>query len=180
MTSVIPLPHEYDQRTPPAPPSADGSAVEFTVTVRISVAPGHDTDVAARFAERLRAALEPSPTPVLRLATVTSHERPTVPASASLCVDVPSRTVRLRGVELELTRLEFELLLYLTHHRGTVVTRRTLLADVWATADHTKARTVDVHIRRLRSRLGREFPLITTVRGIGYRLDDSPYLAVRE
>lgn len=82
-----------------------------------------------------------------------------------------SRTVLRRGLPIPLTRLEFDLLLYLTQRPRRVLPRRTLMADVWGIDEPMNSRTVDVHIRRLRDKLGPDQPRITTVRGIGYRFD---------
>ncbi|MFJ6700553.1 winged helix-turn-helix domain-containing protein [Streptomyces sp. NPDC091272] len=86
-------------------------------------------------------------------------------------VDADTRTVVAAGHQLELTRLEFDLLAHLVDHPGRVHTREKLYAELWGyyggQADH---RTVDVHIARLRRKLGspcRE--AIETVRGVGYR-----------
>ena len=74
------------------------------------------------------------------------------------------------------TRVEFDLLLFLGRHPRRVFTRGQLLQTVWGLS-HAGERTVDVHIRRLRAKLG-AVPLITTVRGVGYRLADDASLAV--
>lgn len=70
---------------------------------------------------------------------------------------------------MPLCRREFDLLRYLAEHPGQVFTRGQLLGAVWDDV-FTGPRTVDVHIRRLRQKLGTRRPLITTVRGVGYRL----------
>lgn len=82
-----------------------------------------------------------------------------------------SRTVLRDDVPIPLTRLEFDLLLYLTQRPRRVLPRRTLMAEVWGIDEPMNSRTVDVHIRRLRDKLGADRPLITTVRGVGYRFD---------
>jgi DNA-binding response OmpR family regulator len=82
-----------------------------------------------------------------------------------------SRTVLRRGTPIPLTRLEFDLLLYLTQRPRRVLPRRTLMAEVWGIDEPMNSRTVDVHIRRLRDKLGADRPRITTVRGVGYRFD---------
>lgn len=82
-----------------------------------------------------------------------------------------ARTVLRRGLPIPLTRLEFDLLLYLTERPRRVLPRRTLMADVWGIDEPLNSRTVDVHIRRLRDKLGSDRPRITTVRGVGYRFD---------
>jgi DNA-binding response OmpR family regulator len=82
-----------------------------------------------------------------------------------------ARTVLRRGLPVPLTRLEFDLLLYLTERPRRVLPRSTLMAEVWGIDEPMNSRTVDVHIRRLRDKLGAERPRITTVRGVGYRFD---------
>jgi DNA-binding response OmpR family regulator len=72
---------------------------------------------------------------------------------------------------LDLTYKEFELLRYLNDHPGQVFTREQLLSEVWGYDYFGGTRTVDVHIRRLRAKLGEHEGLIGTVRNVGYRLD---------
>ena len=78
--------------------------------------------------------------------------------------------VRLRGRLLDLTYKEFELLKYLAQHPGRVFTRSQLLQEVWGYDYFGGTRTVDVHVRRLRAKLGTDYEvLIGTVRNVGYR-----------
>ncbi|QPL05141.1 MULTISPECIES: winged helix-turn-helix domain-containing protein [Actinomyces] len=89
-----------------------------------------------------------------------------------LVIDATAYTVRVRGAVLDLTYKEFELLKYLALHQGKVLTRETILDDVWGVDYIGGSRTVDVHVRRLRAKLGPEHDhLIGTVRNVGYRLD---------
>ncbi|MEV6597478.1 winged helix-turn-helix domain-containing protein [Actinoplanes sp. NPDC051346] len=88
-----------------------------------------------------------------------------------------SRQVLLDGVLLPLTRLEFDLLLFLAEHPRRVFSRTQLLNAVWG-YEHTGERTVDVHVRRLRVKMGSHLPLITTVYGVGYRLSDEARIVV--
>jgi DNA-binding response OmpR family regulator len=89
-----------------------------------------------------------------------------------LSIDEDTYVVRLRGVPLDLTYREFELLKYLVQNPGRVFTRGQLLQEVWGYDYFGGTRTVDVHIRRLRAKLGAEHEsLIGTVRGVGYKLD---------
>jgi DNA-binding response OmpR family regulator len=75
---------------------------------------------------------------------------------------------------LDLTYMEYELLKFLATHPGKVFTRETLLSRVWGYEYYGGARTVDVHIRRLRAKLGEEHAnLISTVRSVGYRFGQS-------
>ncbi|MEX2275725.1 MAG: winged-helix domain-containing protein [Actinomycetota bacterium] len=87
-----------------------------------------------------------------------------------LALDVDTYRVTLAGRPLDLTFKEFELLRYLAVRPGRVFTRPGLLREVWGYDFYGGTRTVDVHIRRLRSKLGPEHEhLIETVRGVGYR-----------
>jgi DNA-binding response OmpR family regulator len=87
-----------------------------------------------------------------------------------LVIDEGTYTARLRGRPLDLTYKEFELLKYLAQHAGRVFTRAQLLQEVWGYDFFGGTRTVDVHIRRLRAKLGAEYEsLIGTVRNVGYK-----------
>jgi two-component system OmpR family response regulator len=88
-----------------------------------------------------------------------------------------SRQVLVEGELLPLTRLEFDLLLFLADHPRRVFSRTQLLTAVWG-YEHTGERTVDVHVRRLRVKMGTQLPLITTVYGVGYRLADEARIVV--
>jgi DNA-binding response OmpR family regulator len=88
-----------------------------------------------------------------------------------LSIDESSYTATVRGRVLDLTYKEFELLKYLSQHPGRVFTRQQLLQEVWGYDYFGGTRTVDVHVRRLRAKLGPEYEaLIGTVRNVGYRL----------
>jgi DNA-binding response OmpR family regulator len=88
-----------------------------------------------------------------------------------LVVDEDSYQVRLRGEPLDLTFREFELLKTLANAPNRVFTREVLLQDVWGYDYFGGSRTVDVHVRRLRAKLGPEYEqMIVTVRGVGYKL----------
>ena len=73
---------------------------------------------------------------------------------------------------VELTRKEFELLLYLMENRGIVMTRDQILCHIWGYDFDGETRTVDVHVRTLRQKLGDTGRLVETVRGVGYRMAD--------
>lgn len=90
--------------------------------------------------------------------------------SGELVIDEGSYAARLKGSVLDLTFKEFELLKYLAQHPGRVFTRAQLLQEVWGYDYFGGTRTVDVHVRRLRAKLGVENEaLIGTVRNVGYR-----------
>jgi DNA-binding response OmpR family regulator len=87
-----------------------------------------------------------------------------------LVIDEATYAARLRGRLLELTYKEFELLKYLAQHAGRVFTRAQLLQEVWGYDFFGGTRTVDVHVRRLRAKLGTEHEqMIGTVRNVGYK-----------
>ncbi|MPZ64888.1 MAG: DNA-binding response regulator [Pseudonocardiaceae bacterium] len=87
-----------------------------------------------------------------------------------LSIDDGTYTARMRGRRLDLTYKEFELLKYLAQHAGRVFTRAQLLQEVWGYDFFGGTRTVDVHVRRLRAKLGPEHEgLIGTVRNVGYK-----------
>ncbi|WP_025679714.1 response regulator transcription factor [Paenibacillus massiliensis] len=86
-----------------------------------------------------------------------------------LWIDVPSRTVKVDGQELELTPKEFDLLTLLAGHPERVYTREALLEQVWEMDFAGGTRTVDIHVQRLRKKLGEQQELIQTVYGIGYK-----------
>lgn len=91
-----------------------------------------------------------------------------------LVLDVDSYAVTVAGRPLDLTYKEFELLRFLAEHAGRVFTRPTLLREVWGYDFYGGTRTVDVHVRRLRAKLGPEHEaLVETVRGVGYRAADA-------
>lgn len=83
-------------------------------------------------------------------------------------MDPAARVVRRAGAEVDLTFKEFELLRLLLTHRGVVITRDEMLQSVWGYDYTGETRTVDMHIKALRQKLGEEY--ITTVRGVGYKM----------
>ena len=102
-----------------------------------------------------------------------------VVSAGGLTIDETTYHASLDGRPLDLTYTEFELLKYLAQHPGRVFSRETLLADVWGYEYYGGTRTVDVHVRRLRAKLGVEHEsLIGTVRNVGYRF--SPDASRRE
>ena len=87
-------------------------------------------------------------------------------------IDLYGRRVRIDGEDVDLTHREFELLAHLARNARCIVSRGELMSEVWSSAGSDAGeRTVDVHIRRVRNKLGRYRKLISTVRGSGYRLE---------
>jgi DNA-binding response OmpR family regulator len=105
-----------------------------------------------------------------RLQAAEEEEIPGEIRNGELTIDEATYSARLRGRVLDLTFKEFELLKYLAQHPGRVFTRAQLLQEVWGYDYFGGTRTVDVHVRRLRAKLGPEHEsLIGTVRNVGYR-----------
>jgi DNA-binding response OmpR family regulator len=148
----------------------------LTVTVAIPLTTDALSPQAHRLIEAVRELVE------ISQGTITVE--PAAPAMAEPMAGGPevrmltgSRQVLLDAEVLPLTRLEFDLLLFLAERPRRVFTRGQLLAGVWG-YEHTGERTVDVHVRRLRLKLGGGLPVITTVYGVGYRLSDEARVVV--
>lgn len=93
-----------------------------------------------------------------------------------LSMNTDTYRVAVDGRPLDLTYKEFELLRFLASRPGVVFTREALLREVWGYDFYGGTRTVDVHVRRLRAKLGPEHEaLVETVRGVGYRVTDTPW-----
>ncbi|MBA2642448.1 MAG: response regulator transcription factor [Actinobacteria bacterium] len=118
------------------------------------------------FRSRVRALLRRAVTPHL------AANREDVIDRGELRIDLPRRTVEVRGEPVQLTYIEFELLAVLASSPGVVFTRRDLLERLRGSADYREPRTIDVHVRHLREKI-EEDPsaprLILTIRGAGYR-----------
>jgi DNA-binding response OmpR family regulator len=109
---------------------------------------------------RLHAAPEPVAEP-----------EPALDPADPIALDRGSRTLTVDGRPVELTRREFDLLAYLKQRRTVALSRRELMNAVWQTGYLAGDRTIDVHVRRLRVKLGRHADRLTTLRGFGYRFD---------
>jgi DNA-binding response OmpR family regulator len=104
-------------------------------------------------------------------ATAPPDDGPGEIVAGDVVIDESSYTARVRSQVLDLTYKEFELLKFLAQHPGRVYTRAQLLQEVWGYDYFGGTRTVDVHVRRLRAKLGPEHEhLIGTVRNVGYRM----------
>jgi len=121
------------------------------------------------FRSRVRAVLRRAATPHLGARREESIDR------GDVRIDLPRRTVEVRGDPVQLTFVEFELLALLASNPGVVYSRRQLLERLRGGADYREPRTIDVHVRHLREKIElepREPELILTVRGAGYRFRD--------
>lgn len=92
--------------------------------------------------------------------------------AGGICVDERAHTVFVNEQEVQLTLKEYQLLCLLMKNRGAVLTRDVLLENIWGYNNESETRTVDVHIRTLRQKLGADGTLIETVRGVGYRMGE--------
>ena len=112
-------------------------------------------------------------------ATAVSPSSPSVAPEDSLVIDLFGRRVRIDGQDVDVTYKEFELLWQLARNARRTLSRTELMETVWAESpEATGERTVDVHVRRVRTKLGRYRRLISTVRGAGYRLDPGSDVAI--
>jgi len=110
-----------------------------------------------------------------RLARAVDDDVPDEIRSGDVAIDEATYTARVRGRVLDLTYKEFELLKFLAQHPGRVFSRAQLLQEVWGYDYFGGTRTVDVHVRRLRAKLGPEHEsVIGTVRNVGYRFVIAP------
>ena len=113
---------------------------------------------------------------VLRVGAILRRMRPAPVADSAaitlgqLEIDTAAHLVRVGGEPVELTPTEYKLLLLLAERRGRVQDRGHLLESVWEAAPDIQTRTVDMHVQRLRAKLGEAGEMIETVRGFGYRL----------
>ena len=114
---------------------------------------------------------------ILRIKAILKRLRPAeiekdILKSGKLTVDLSRHKVTVDKKEVELTNMEFKLLVILMQRAGRVQSRETLLDDVWDIASDVTTRTVDTHIKRLREKLGKTGDLIETIRGVGYRFSE--------
>ena len=138
---------------PPEPP------VTVTISIAGGAAPGRDRVLAA-----------------LRDLVAVASADVSIEIDGGIRLDPRARTALRDGTPLELSRLEFDLLLFLARHPRQVFSRSQLLAQVWGHT-HTTNRTVDVHVSRLRTKLD-DPDVVTTVYGLGYRLADEAAVTV--
>lgn len=109
------------------------------------------------------------------------RREPEQPTRRGVVVDLSRKRVLIDGVQANLTYKEFRLLEHLIENQGETIHRDQLLEELWDEDDASRPneRTIDVHIRRLRSKLGAYESIVRTVRGIGYRFDDHADVAVK-
>ena len=93
--------------------------------------------------------------------------------AGAISIDERAHTVCVSGRNVQLTLKEYQLLVLLMKNQGAVLTRDVLLENIWGYGSESETRTVDVHIRTLRQKLGNSGAMIETVRGVGYRMGAS-------
>ncbi|MEY4417991.1 MAG: hypothetical protein RIQ88_429 [Actinomycetota bacterium] len=89
-------------------------------------------------------------------------------------IDLARRKVYVDGLDIDATDRELELLTYLVANPGENISREELIEALWSDLEHVEDRTIDVHVRRLRAKLGSYEDIIRTIRGSGYRFDAHP------
>lgn len=119
-------------------------------------------------------------------AALAKHRQLDAPVAAKprggVIVDISRKRVSLDGEPAALTFKEFELLQYLVLREGRTIDRTELISSLWSAADDEipNERTIDVHVRRLRSKLGDFEDIVRTVRGVGYRFDRHADVSIRQ
>jgi two-component system, OmpR family, response regulator len=139
-------------------------------TVSISVTLTGPEDTLQRLASTLGVtAIDWDVEAVTAVAEVKADAEPII-TDCPITIDTRSRQLLVQAVEVPTTKREFGLLLFLAEHPGEAFTRQEIMQAVWG-HDKTGQRTVDVHVRRLRTKLGKFEQHLATVHGYGYRLD---------
>jgi len=157
-----------------APPTTPPATTTLVVQLSIDLPATPDgltalADVLHTVSALPGAAMSPAPPRIPRQSTQDKRE-------GWLHIRPSSRTVLRDGEPLDLTRLEYDLLEYLAARPNQVHRRGALMAEVWGVAEVRGSRTVDVHVRRLRDKLGHYRSVIATVRGVGYRFDETHHV----
>ncbi len=109
---------------------------------------------------------------ILRRTRLSDGQR-TDERSDGLCINEPSRSIAIHGNALDLTPREYDLLLLISTHPNRVYSREDLLERVWGDRDVTDYRTVDTHIKQIRTKLGVNRQWIKTIWGVGYKFDST-------
>jgi DNA-binding winged helix-turn-helix (wHTH) protein len=155
---------------------SDGASVVTVATTVASVRSRDDLALPERTAAATNRApadrpTTPTPDPWSSDGRFASPGASPTPVTAPLKLFPASRIATLDSTPVQLTRREFDMLLHMARHPGRVFTRQQLSLAVWHEDFMRGERTIDVHIHRLRLKLAGRGPTITTVRGVGYRLD---------
>lgn len=100
-----------------------------------------------------------------------SSEPEVVLSAGGICIDQSAHSVTIDGTPIELSYKEFELLTYFMENRGIALSREKILNHVWNYDYYGDARTIDTHVKKLRSKMGNKGDLIKTIWGMGYKLE---------
>ncbi|MGC4763053.1 winged helix-turn-helix domain-containing protein [Micromonospora sp. DT46] len=179
--SVVAIPTRHHSTARPERIGAVRPRSAPTVTITLDLVPG---PVSPRLARLLELIGELAESGEGRLGPGVAEDRPAAPRPVPAVVDpqairiaTGSRVVHQGSRVIPLTRIEYDLLLFLAEQPRRVFTRLQLLSRVWG-YEHAVARTVDVHVRRLRAKLDQDMPVVTTVYGVGYRLADEARIEI--
>jgi DNA-binding response OmpR family regulator len=154
---------------------------EVTVVVRVNTNNDQAPLVAARVVDAVRTAVDvPGTTLTVSMPGSPEVPGPRRPHLDGLHIQVGARLVRSGGETVVLTRMEFDLLLHMARRPGHAHLRGALLSQLWGLPDGVETRTLDVHVRRLRRKLGPTADVITTVRGVGYRIDGAERVTIED
>jgi two-component system, OmpR family, response regulator MtrA len=148
-----------------------GPVPELIVTIRLKLGSGPVSPETERITELIERLASGDPTPVPTSVVVADDDPELV------TVFPAARTVMRGSAEVRVTRREFDLLLCFAENPLRVFTRTQLLTKVWCN-EYTGQRSVDVHVLRLRAKIGMDIPLVMTLRGVGYRLHRDAKVAV--
>ncbi|MEV4414467.1 winged helix-turn-helix domain-containing protein [Catellatospora sp. NPDC049609] len=182
-TTLLPEP-AYTDASLPAPighsagliPPAGDEPLTVTLTLKLT---GPDAASAATRLVHALADAEPLRDTVWDGEIATPEPAPAPPVTATpVVIDTVSRTVDVDGSPVRFTRREFELLFFLVRHTGAAFTRLQLMRAVWG-HEFSGERTVDVHVRRVRAKLGGHGAALSTVHGFGYRLEPGSGIGLR-
>ncbi|MCU1549986.1 MAG: transcriptional regulator [Glaciihabitans sp.] len=163
-----------------------GALVEQLKQLAAQLAPSAETYAAVALAPRgaggrdvdvVRLALQDP----AALAKHRQAEEPAAKVRGGVIIDISRKRLVLDGESAALTYKEFELLQYLVLREGRTIDRAELISSLWADGDDEipNERTIDVHVRRLRSKLGAYEDIVRTVRGVGYRFDRHADVSIR-
>jgi DNA-binding winged helix-turn-helix (wHTH) protein len=164
-----------------------GALVEQLKQLAAQLAPSVETYAAVALAPRgaggrdvdvVRLALQDP----AALARHRQAEEPAPKVRGGVIIDISRKRLVLDGESAALTYKEFELLQYLVLREGRTIDRSELISSLWADGDDEipNERTIDVHVRRLRSKLGAYEDIVRTVRGVGYRFDRHADVSIRQ
>ncbi|RLK25140.1 transcriptional regulator [Micromonospora sp. M71_S20] len=179
--SVVAIPTRHHSTARPERIGAVRPRSAPSVTITLDLVPG---PVSPRLARLLELIGELAESGEGRLGPGVAEDRPAAPRPVPAIVDphairiaTDSRVVHQSSRVIPLTRIEYDLLLFLAERPRRVFTRLQLLSRVWG-YEHAVARTVDVHVRRLRAKLDTDMPVVTTVYGVGLRLADEARIEI--